>query len=224
MTERKNPPFEALSFTVVQDKVGRSALKLTLADDGAYQLHIEKGSAARPQMETNHTLSGERVQKLKDRFDELGVFSWDEHYGDDVAPGSLKWMLSCVFKRDVFSVASRGGSSVPEGFADALEELYQLGLPRPAASGAAGAAGAAGTASAQGSAALGELSRMLGDVSPDDMQAVMADMVKDPEGMRNRLRDEVRSMSPGQREQLIDMLTATGAAPRSFWEQLFNDL
>ena len=228
MTDRVNPPFENFAFTIVQDGEQRRCLRLALREDGAFDVHAEKGSAARPQTESDTVLAADRIQRFKDALDRLGVFGWDDQFPSDAARPNVRWTLACVFKRDVFSVASRGGNAVPAEFDDLLEELYQLGLPRPARGQRAGRAGGAG-AGAAGSAAglpfdLSALTGGLQGASPEDMQAALKDMMDNPGEMRNRMREEFRSMSPGQREQLIDALTATGAAPRSFWEQFFNGL
>ena len=127
---RRNPPFQSISFTLVQDRLGRKLFRMKRVGE-EYELHVEKGSSSNPSTQFTRMVPQETAQRFKDALDALGVFSWEEKYGDTSAPGSMRWSLNTVFKEDVFSVASKGGSDAPRAFDAFLEELYKLDFPRP---------------------------------------------------------------------------------------------
>ena len=127
---RRNPPFQSISFTLVQDRLGRKLFRMKRVGE-EYELHVEKGSSSNPSTQFTRMVPQETAQRFKDALDALGVFSWEEKYGDASAPGSMRWSLNTVFKEDVFSVASKGGSDAPRAFDAFLEELYKLDFPRP---------------------------------------------------------------------------------------------
>ena len=141
-------PFHSFSFTLIANRRPRTALRLTQTEGELYELHVEKGSASNPSSQFTRMVPLESAVRLRDVLQDIGAFGWDESYGDTKAPGSLRWNMSTVFKKDVFSVASKGGSDTPAGFDALLEELYRLDFPRPddgrGKAGAQGSAGAAG--------------------------------------------------------------------------------
>ena len=182
MSEHTSLPFHSFSFTLVDERRPRAALRMTSVDEGMYELHVEKGSAANPSSQFTRKVPCEVAQRLKDSLQEIGVFGWAETYGNAEGLPGRRWTLNTVFKQDVFAVSSKGGSQVPGGFDQMLEELYRLDFPRPAepvndsaprgmgsvigASGMRGigslSAGDLGAYSAAGSKGLGGLSSLAG--------------------------------------------------------------
>lgn len=138
MAEETAYPFHSLLFTLIEGTRPRAALRMTRLEDDQYELHVERGSAANPTSQFTRTVPRETAQRLKDALQEIGVFGWDEAYGN--APGltARRWTISTVFKEGVFSVASKGGSDVPVGFELMLEEFYKLDFPRPNGGGSSG--------------------------------------------------------------------------------------
>ena len=149
---------------------------------GMYELHVEKGSAANPSSQFTRKVPVEVAQRLRDSLQEIGVFNWAEEYGEgadagdgagagaDAGNGGLhrRWTVTTVFKKDVFSVASKGRGVVPPGFDDMLEELYRLDFPRPKSSkGQAGQGGAPGLGSIIGASGF----RGAGGLSAGDLGA-----------------------------------------------------
>lgn len=124
-------PFHSFTFTLIADKRPRAAFRMTAREDDLYDLHVERGSASNPTSQFTREVPIEVAQRLKDSMQDIGVFGWEESYGDESAPGSRRWSVSTVFKEGVFSVASKGGSDAPAGFDALLEELYRLDFPRP---------------------------------------------------------------------------------------------
>lgn len=238
---KRNPPFEKLTFTLVENRLGRKMFRLKLREDGSYELHMQKGSASNPSWQVTRTVPLEVAQKLKDSLDALGAFSWDEQYGDAAAPGALRWSLSTVFKEGVFSVSSKGGSDTPRGYSDLLELLYQLDFPRPNGGGQVRAAAPthAGMSAASleisnalramgldaqslpaGAAdAMGEL---LNNLTSADALDALGDMRRNPQELQRRMKDEFRHMSPEEQNRLLDALSKTGTASRSWWERFFR--
>ena len=88
-------------------------------ENGMYELHVERGSAANPSSQFTREAPVATAQGLKDALQEIGVFAWDESYPDLPGAPARRWTLSTVFKKDVFSVSSKGGSDVPV-IADAM--------------------------------------------------------------------------------------------------------
>ena len=238
---RRNPPFEKLVFTLAQNRVGRKMFRMKLTPQG-YELHVERGSASNPSSQFTRMVPQETAQKLKDALDALGVFSWDEQYGDAAAPGAMRWSLNTVFKEGVFSVASKGGSTTPANFDALLEELYRLDFPRPE-----GAAKAPATTPIQPSSAasrmisdamkqtgvdfsslpagMGDaLSAMLGDLKSADALDALSAMRRNPQEIQQRMKDEFAHMSPDEQNQLLDALAQTGMASRAWWERFFRGL
>lgn len=163
-------PFHSFTFTLIADRKPRAAFRMTAREGGMFELHVERGSASNPTSQFTREVPLEVAQRLKDALQELGVFGWDESYGDAKAPGSQRWSVNTVFKEGVFSVASKGGSDVPAGFDGLLEELYRLDFPRPDAvrSGAAASQRGVGLGTAlnsMGSLGMGGIGGMsLGDM------------------------------------------------------------
>ena len=170
MPEEKALPFHSFTFTLIADRKPRAALRMTALDGGMYELHVERGSASNPTSQFTREVPLDVAQRFKDALQELGVFGWDESYGDTAAPGSRRWSVNTVFKEGVFSVASKGGSDAPASFDSLLEELYRLDFPRPDASRAGAAApkqgiGLGTALNSMGSLGLGSIGGMsLGDM------------------------------------------------------------
>lgn len=254
-TPRKNPPFYSITFTLVETRLGRKLFRLKQTNevdtngDHTYELHVEKGSASNPSNQFTRKVPQETAQKLKDAFDALDVFSWNEQYGDTIAPGSMRWSLTTVFKEDVFTVVSKGGSDTPVQFNDMLEELYRLDFPRPkSGSGSTTTLSAFGGGNTNGrtSAASLEISRAMRqaglDLSslPNGMGDALQDMLKglssadaldalgsmrqNPQEMQQRMKDEFQHMSPEEQNKLLDMLAQTGTASRAWWERFLRGL
>lgn len=211
MSDEKPLPFHSFTFTLIENKRPRTSLRLTAAEDGLYDLHVQKGSAANPSSQFTRKVPLEVVERLRDSLQLIGVFNWEGSYGDSSAPGARRWTLNTVFKEGVFSVESKGGSDVPPGFDDMLEELYRLDFPRPVEP-SAGAAPVIPTsigdlaafASKEGLPGLGDLSSL------------------NPAELQQRMKDEFRHMSPDEQNQLIDMLVQTGMGTRDYWERFFR--
>ena len=163
-------PFHSISFTLVEDRRPRAALRLTAGDGGMYELHVEKGSAANPVSQFTREVPLEVAQRLKDALQEIGVFGWAEQYGDAEGRASRRWTLVTVFTEGVFSVSSKGGSDVPAGFGAMLEELYRLDFPRPNEPKASGADAPQGVGSAIGAMGM----RGIGGLSAGDLGAYSA--------------------------------------------------
>ena len=132
MSDQMQLPFHSLSFTLVDERRPRAALRMVSVEGGMYELHVEKGSAANPTSQFTRKVPCEVAQRLKDSLQEIGVFGWAETYGNAEGLPGRRWTLNTVFKQDVFTVSSKGGSQVPDGFDRMLEELYRLDFPRPA--------------------------------------------------------------------------------------------
>ena len=171
MSDQKSLPFQSFAFTLIEDRRPRAAFRMTAADGGMYELHVEKGSAANPVSKFTRTVPLDVARRLKDALQDIGVFSWAEEYGNASGGVSRRWTVNTVFKEGVFSVASKGGSEVPPGFDAMLEELYRLDFPRPAggsgvghaASGSGSGAGAGGIGgSGVGAEGFGDFAGMLG--------------------------------------------------------------
>ncbi len=217
MPEEKPLPFHSFTFTLIADRKPRMAFRMTAREGGMYELHVEKGSASNPSSQFTREVPVDVAQRLKDALQDIGVFTWEESYGDTKAPGSRRWTLNTVFKEGVFSVASKGGSDAPAGFDEMLEELYRLDFPRPdgkrpvaAPSGAKGMSGLS-PAALRDMMGAGELSEMLGQLQ------------QNPQAIQRRMKEEFRRMSPEEQRQLIDMLSQSGMGDRAFWEDFFRD-
>lgn len=217
MADEKALPFHSFTFTLVADKRPRTAFRMKALEGGMYELHVEKGSASNPTSQFTREVPVDVAQRLKDALQDIGVFAWDESYGDTAAPGSRRWSVSTVFKEGVFSVASKGGSDVPPGFDDMLEELYRLDFPRPSEPGASGGAGAQPQRSFQT-----PLPTSIGDLAAYASKGDFGNF--DPAALQQRMKDEISRMGPAERKQLIDMLVQSGMGTREFWEDFFDNL
>ena len=169
--EEKKLPFHSFAFTLLENKQPRTSFRLSAKDGGMYELHVQTGSAANPSSQFTRTVPVDVAERLRDALQSLGVFGWDESYGDTRAPGSRRWTMSVVFEEGVFSLESKGGSDAPQGFDALLEELYRLDFPRPAAQRNGGQA--RGVGSAINAMGLGG-SGMLGGMSAGDLGAFSA--------------------------------------------------
>ena len=229
------PPFYRFAFTLLENRRPRTSLRMTALDDadaGFYELHVQKGSAANPASQFTRKVPLEAAVRLRDTLQSIGAFGWEESYGDASAPGLRRWTLSVVFEEGVFALEAKGGSDVPPGFDELLEELYRLDFPRPAAGrGTAGAVGAAGSMGLAGSAGASALSSMPGfeglDLSrlgglPGFDSAELQRLMGDPQAFQRRMKDEFRRLSPHEQNELIDALAATGLASRAWWERFFR--
>lgn len=250
MTEQPLP-FHSFTFTLIADRRPRTAFRMMARDNGLYELHVEKGSASNPTSQFTRDVPVDVAQRLKDALQDIGVFGWDESYGDTAAPGSRRWSVTTVFKEDVFSVASKGGSDAPASFDAMLEELYRLDFPRPEGGKPSGASmrqgvGLGTALNSMGSMGLGSIGGMsagdmgaygavgkggfgdvdfsqLGDLfASGDMADMLADMQKNPQAMQQRMKDEFRRMSPDEQNRLLDMLASTGMASRAWWERFLR--
>lgn len=181
MPDQMSLPFQSLSFTLVDERKPRAALRMKHVEGNMYELHVEKGSAANPISQFTREVPIEVAQRLKDSLQEIGVFGWVEQYGNVDGRPSRRWTLVTVFKEDVFTLTSKGGSDVPAGFDLMLEELYRIDFPRPVEPAAGGASGLGGTGGANAGAdgiskglgsALGAMGmRGIGGLSAGDLGA-----------------------------------------------------
>ena len=244
-------PFHSFTFTLIADRKPRAMLRLRALENGMYELHVERGSASNPTSQFTREVPLDVAQRLRDALQDIGVFGWDESYGDTTAPGSRSWSVSTVFKEGVFAVSSKGGSDAPTGFDAMLEELYRLDFPRPDAKkdpvanagrgaglGAAlnsmgsmgfsgmGAmsAGDIGAYSAMGRGGFGDMDfSKLGEMfAGGEMSDMLADLQRDPQAMERRMKEEFRHMSPDEQNRMIDMLVSSGMGSREFWERFFR--
>lgn len=158
MTEQTAAPFDSFSFTLIEDKRPRSAFRMAVQQDGTYELHVEKGSASNPSSQFTRTIPRESAQKLKDALDAIGVFGWEEAYGNRAGAPARRWNITTVFKEGVFTVASKGRSETPAGFDSMLEELYRLDFPRPVAQAKQAGAGIGNAIRSMGASGIGGLS------------------------------------------------------------------
>lgn len=216
MVEGKSLPFHSFTFTLVADRKPRAMLRLKALEGGMYELHVEKGSASNPTSQFTREVPLDVAQRFKDALQEIGVFGWDESYGDATAPGSRRWSVNTVFKEGVFSVASKGGSDAPAGFDAMLEELYRLDFPRPDARRGENAPSLQQGMSGMSQAALAD---MLG---AGELREVIDQMQRNPQEMEKRMKDEFRRMSPDEQNRMIDMLVSSGMGSREFWERFFR--
>ena len=211
MPDEKMLPFHSFAFTLIENRAPRRSLRLVAAEDDLFELRVQKGSATNPSSQFTRKVPLDVVERLRDSLQSIGVFNWEESYGDTSAPGARRWTVSTVFKEGVFSVESKGGSDVPPGFEDLLEELYHLDFPRPAEPSASAApvlptsiGDLAAFASKEGLPGIGDLANL------------------DPASLQQRMKDEFRRMTPDEQNQLIDMLVQTGMGTRDYWERFFR--
>lgn len=219
-------PFERFSFTLVEDKRPRTALRLSVGEQGMYELHVEKGSASNPISQFTRQVPSEVAQRLKDSLQGIGVFAWEESYGDSSAPGQKRWSVTTVFKEGVFSVASRGGSDTPAGFDQMLEELYRLDFPRPNGPKAPPVQADAHSFDGMdaGFAQLADLMENggLGGADLSEMLSVLEQARSDPYALQVRLRGEFKRLPPDEQEKLLDALASAGGASRAWWERFLR--
>ena len=220
-------PFEQLIFNLNDRANGRVLFQMALADDGNYDLHVEKGPATQPDVNFTRTVPRKTAEALRDAMSNLGVFGWDEEYPDDVAPGSRRWNFKIVFQEGVYTQKCSGGSSVPENFAELLEEFYQLDLPRPGADDAP--AISMPTTMPTGFPDMSALFAGAPEGGPDasliaEMQQAMADLQAHPERFQQQLKEEFLSLPPAEQNSMLDMLASTGMGSRDWWERFLRGL
>lgn len=224
MSETQSP-FYSISFNLLEDRRPRCAFRMLDNGDGTYELHVEKGSAANPLAQFTRTVPASVAARLKDGFQDAGVFSWEESYGDLPTGPALRWSLSVVFKKDVFSVTSKGGNDVPAGFDLMLEELYRLDFPRPDepaknAGVPIPAAGGAGVDFSQLAHLMGE-GGMQG-LDPSEMVDLLSEAGSNPQAFQQRMRDEFRHLPADDQERMLDALASAGFASRAWWERFLR--
>ena len=200
MPDDKTLPFHSFAFTLIENRAPRRSLRLVAAEDDLFELRVQKGSATNPSSQFTRKVPLDVVERLRDSLQSIGVFNWEEAYGDTSAPGARRWTVSTVFKEGVFSVESKGGSDVPPGFGDLLEELYHLDFPRPAEPSASAAP---------------VLPTSIGDLAAFASKEGLPDI-------QQRMKDEFHRMTPDEQNQLIDMLVQTGMGTRDYWERYFG--
>ena len=201
-------PFHSFTFTLLENKRPRKSFRMMVADGGLYELHVQQGSATNPSAQFTRRVPIEAATRLRDTLQSVGAFGWEASYGDATAPDSRRWSLSVVFKKGVFSIESKGGSDVPAGFDDLLEELYRMDFPRPAGQRVSAPA-------AQMPSSIGDMAAFASQLGSDPAQA---------QRLARQMKDEIRHMSPAERNQLIDMLVQSGMGTRAFWEDFLRNL
>lgn len=222
MAEEERIPFHSFSFTMIEGTRPRVALRMAHAEDGLYELHAEKGSAANPSSQFTRSVPTSVAQKLYDVLNEADVFGWEESYGNapDVTP--LRWTLHIVFKEGVFSLASKGGNAVPSGFNTLLEELYRLDMPRIGTSGTPSGAGArplnasSAIANAMGSMGIGSI----GGMSAGDIGAYGA-VGKNAGGIDfSKIND---LLSSGELDGMQDMMAEMQRNPQAMQQRMRDE-
>ena len=224
VSEDQQLPFHSFTFTLLENKRPRKSFRMTVVDDGLYELHVQQGSATNPSSQFTRKVPLEAAERLRDTLQSAGAFGWEASYGDETAPGSRRWSIAIVFKEGVFSVESKGGSDVPSGFDDLLEELYRMDFPRPVERRASGSASQLPTSIGDAAAFASQLGGSLPGFDPTEMRRLLAQAGSNPEALARQMKDEVRHMSPAERDQLIDLLVQTGMGTRAFWEDFFRNL
>ena len=219
-------PFQNFSFTLVEDKLPRRFLRLKAADDALFELHVEKGSASNPVSQFTRMVPLETAQRLMKKMQEAGVLDWEETYGDALAPGTRRWSVSIVFKEGVFSIASRGGSDVPAGFEELIEELYRLDFPR-----AANPKSQVGQGMSNPLASMDVDYAQMADLfsnggiegfDPSTLVDLLSEARMNPSGLQGRIRDEFRQLPPDEQERMLDALASSGMASRAWWERFLR--
>lgn len=245
-------PFQSFSFTLVEGKQPRCAFRMRATGDGTYEMHAEKGSAANPIKQFTRNVPCETAVRLRDALQDIGVFGWDESYGNDPARGVRRWTISTVFKEDVFSVTSRGGSEVPPGFDQLLEELYRLDFPRPQSRQPNTAPSGIGSAmNSMGLGGLGSIGGMnVGDLGAysstgsmpanfpslsdltggegapgldeGEIAGLISEIQRNPQALQDRMKEEFRHLPPDEQNRMLDALASTGMASRAWWERFLR--
>lgn len=219
------PPFHSFAFTLIEDKRPRTSLRMTALDNGDYELHVQKGSAANPSSQFTRKVPVETVERLRDALQRAGAFGWEPSYGDNTRPGSRRWTLSIVFEKDVFSLESKGGSDVPGGFNELLEELYRLDFPRTTASGNATKAGGPTSATGLSSAINAMGAGSFGRMSAGDLGAYAATgtgPASDLPGVDfSQIADELKDGLPGlDARDMQDLLAQAQSNPEAIRKRM----
>ena len=228
MATGENIPFENFTFTLLDNKRPRLTFRMAVAEDGMYEIHVQKGSAANPVAQFTRLVPLEVAERLKDGLQDAGVFGWDESYGDATAPGTRRWTMAIVFKEGVFSIASSGGSDTPAGFDAMLEELYRLDFPRPdvpaSSSGALGNMPYRGELPGVDYAQLADLMKGSGleGLDASEMAKLFDEVRSNPYALQQRMREEFLHMSRDEQERMLDALASSGLASRAWWERFLR--
>lgn len=222
------PPFHSFSFTMVDQAIGRRVFRMHYQHDtDDYELHIESGQASDPDTNLTRQASRAYAESLFNTLRSIDAFNWESEYGDSAAPGTRRWNMHIVLQEDVFSMQVVGGSSVPEGFDQLLEALYQHDLPRPTAT--QGKQGSSATAAGfpGGVPDLGALFASTGGPGGPDpealkmMQEQFAQMQQNPSAFAAQMKDEFRHLPREQQNIMLDMLASSGLGTREWWKRFF---
>ena len=196
-------PFQNFSFTLVEDKLPRRFLRLKAADDALFELHVEKGSASNLVSQFTRMVPLETAQRLMKKMQEAGVLDWEETYGD-----------------------ARGGSDVPAGFDELVEELYRLDFPR-----AANPKSQVGQGMSNPLASMDVDYAQMADLfsnggiegfDPSTLVDLLSEARMNPSGLQGRIRDEFRQLPPDEQERMLDALASSGMASRAWWERFLR--
>ncbi len=220
MSNDEKLPFQSFRFSLIEGRLPRREIRVTAGEKGMFDLHIAKGSATNPTMKVDREIPLETACALRDALQGIGVFGWDDSYGDLPGAPMRRWTLSIVFKEGVFTVTSKGGSDVPVGFESMLDELYHLDFPRPDS----------GRPSVQSDRLPGAMPSFDGMPSFAEMPSsgevaeLMAELQRNPQAMQQRIKDEFAHMQPDEQNAMLDMLASTGFASRAWWERFLRGL
>ena len=222
------PPFDGFTFWMIQGNLPRVSLNLARLLDDSYELHVAKGSAANPTFTVTRAVPLATAVRLNEALVEANASNWEEAYGD--APGAqpLRWGMTITYKKDVFSVTSKGGSATPAGFNRVLDELYRMDMPRPPAS-------AQGVMPAQavdlGGLDMGfdmdeleglgefDIEELAKQMQQGPFAGALSQMRSNPTAFLRLVRDEFRGMPYEEQERMLDQLASTGMATRAWWER-----
>ena len=226
MSDNEKLPFQSFRFSLIEGRLPRREIRVSAGEKGMYELHISKGSATNPTMKIDRQIPLESACALRDALQDIGVFGWDDSYGDAVGVPMRRWTLSVVFKEGVFAVSSKGGSDVPVGFETMLDELYHLDFPRPDSdrSSAHAAKLSEAMSSFGGMPSFGEIPSLGEMPSSGEIAEMMAEMQRNPQAMQQRIKDEFAHMGPDEQNAMLDMLASTGFASRAWWERFLRGL
>lgn len=129
--DNTKPPFYSFTFWILRNNQPRMQFRLKAAEDEMFDLSIQQGPASKPTQQTKRQVPRTTAEQVRDTLQMIGALGWEESYGDESAPGSMRWSMTVVFQQDVFTLESKGGSDTPARFDELLEQLYTLDFPRP---------------------------------------------------------------------------------------------
>lgn len=127
--QKSQVPFYSLDFTQITDD-GRAWISITYITNEMFEVKTEQGPHS-DAITNEFRVNTASVASLRDNLAQIGVFGWNDTYDDAPLVPNLTWNLTIVFKKDVFSQTSRGGSDVPRGFDKLIHLLRQAGMPKP---------------------------------------------------------------------------------------------